>query len=60
MSIAVIVVQNWIGVEMNGIEVSVETETCFACLTKSEAVFMICLPLLVVTLWFLIDWWVKR
>ena len=53
-------VHSWIGVEMNEIEVSVEMETCFACLTKLEAVFMICLPLLVVTLWFFIDWWVKR
>lgn len=45
---------------MSEIEVSMEMETCFACLTKPEAIFMICLPLLVVALWFFIDWWTKR
>lgn len=45
---------------MNEIEVSVEMETCFACLTKSEAVFMTLLPVIVVIAWFLIEKWIRK
>ena len=45
---------------MKTLDVGVEMETCFACLTKPEAILMICLPVLVVTVWFLIDTWMRK
>lgn len=33
---------------------------CYYCLTKSEVVLMTLLPLLIVGLWLVIDWWAKR
>ena len=45
---------------MSEIEVSVEMETCFACLTKSEAVFITLLPAILVIAWFLIESWIRK